>query len=113
VHGRRESAMNFREANALSELIHAASRGAKIGMVAGGSWRDGIFTPEVVHGEARYIGGKFTDERDFAAEATADVMDLFLVIRVYSTSDYTDIPHPLRDILAKYLAGSLVVDYEV
>jgi hypothetical protein len=105
--------MKLSEASALTSLLSAAGRKARIGMIAGGRWTTDGWEPEVVHGVAQYIGGQYPAERDFAAESAADVMDLYLIIRVTSPrGEHADIAHALRDLIPQYIAGALVVDYE-
>lgn len=93
------------DAEILAAIIGAARRNAIVAMVDD--------NPTPITGEARYIGGQYTAERDFAAEAQSDIRDLWLVIRVTSPrGDYMDIPHKMRDIMSMCRDGKFIIDYQ-
>ena len=102
------------DAAAFTKIMYAVRLKTKVGL-SGGIRYDGKgnSSPQVVTGQARYIGGRYAGERDFSAEATSDVRDLYLIIRVWSPQgECVDIPHSIADIIASYLAGTFVVDYQ-
>ena len=91
------------DAGAMHAIFGAAERNAVVGYLPPGSIR-------VAHGQARYIGGD-DPARDFAAEARADIRDLYLAVRLANDSKYSF--WKISDLILAYQASTFLVDFDV
>jgi hypothetical protein len=96
--------MTMADAGAVHAIFGAAERNAVVGYLPPGSVR-------VRYGEARHIGGLNVMDRDWAAEARADIRDLYLDVRLPGSR--FSLPWKISDLILAYRAGTFMVDFDV